>query len=40
LPTAFCCGRRLPRVACSASGILFRATEWKKAHGKTLGTAQ
>src|SRR3979490_2845317 len=25
--TAFCCGRRLPEVACSASGILFRVTE-------------
>src|SRR6266404_9322103 len=27
LRTAFCCGRRLPEVACSASGILFRTTE-------------
>jgi hypothetical protein len=37
--TAFCCGRRLPEVACSASGILFRMAEWEPSHGKTLGTA-
>src|SRR5947207_7404679 len=37
---AFCCGRRLPEVACSASGILFRTAEWEPCHGTALGTAK
>src|SRR4029077_6064187 len=32
--TAFCCGRRLPEVACSASGILFRGAEWSHRMGR------
>src|SRR5882757_2077190 len=37
-----CCGGRLPEVACSASGILFRTAELNGGHfdGTTLGTAQ
>src|SRR6266567_168910 len=39
-PQAFCCGSRLPEVACSASGILFRNPEWEPSHGAALGAAE